>query len=78
MRVAMEKTNMEAVTAENVSKKIAGRAVGQPGALKRVSRMEKDEELIQRAMRKKSRKISRQGDWVVITDRQGVLTTQNG
>merc|ERR1719431_1660303 len=57
MRVAMEKNNMERVTAENVSKKIAGGAVGQPGAVKRVSRIEKDEQLIQRAMRKKSRKI---------------------
>merc|ERR1712106_664895 len=78
MKVTMDKTNMERVTAEKVSKRIAARAVEEPGAVKRVSRMEREEELIQRAMRKKSRKVSRQGDWVIFTEKQGVLTTQNG
>ena len=59
MKVTMEKTNMERVTAEKVSKRIAARAVEEPGAVKRVSRMEREDELIQRAMRKKSRKVSR-------------------
>ena len=58
MSVTMEKTNMERVTAEIGSKKIAGGAVSQAGSVRRASRMEKEEELIQRAMRKKSRKVS--------------------
>ena len=58
MQVTMDKTNMDTVTAEKVSKRIAARAVNEPGAVKRVSRMEREEELIQRAMRKKSRKVS--------------------
>ena len=58
MRMAMEKTNMERITAENVSKKLGVGAVSQPGAVKKVSRIEKQEELIQRVMRKKSRKVS--------------------
>ena len=63
----------------------------------RVSRMERDGELMEIAKRKKSRKVSvsnslpcisffsvaifkvsRQGDYVIITDKEGVLTTQNG
>eukprot|EP00091_Calanus_sinicus_P015637 TRINITY_DN3409_c0_g1_i4.p1 TRINITY_DN3409_c0_g1~~TRINITY_DN3409_c0_g1_i4.p1 ORF type:complete len:153 (-),score=49.40 TRINITY_DN3409_c0_g1_i4:130-588(-) len=78
IQVAMEKINMEKVTAESVSKRIAARAVNEPGKVKRVSRVEREEELIQRAMRKKSRKVSRQGDFVIFTEKQGVLTTQNG
>ena len=58
MKVTMDKTNMDTVTAEKVSKRIAARAVNEPGAVKRVSRMEREEDLIQRAMRKKSRKVS--------------------
>ena len=58
MQISMDKTNMDSVTAEKVSKRIAARAVNEPGAVKRVSRMEREEELIQRAMRKKSRKVS--------------------
>ena len=54
----LDKTNKDTVTAEKVSKRIAARAVNEPGAVKRVSRMERKEELIQRAMRKKSRKVS--------------------
>ena len=58
MEATMDKTNMDTVTAEKVSKRIAARAVNEPGAVKRVSRMEREEELIQRVMRKKSRKVS--------------------
>merc|ERR1711892_855564 len=46
--------------------------------IERVSRMEREEELIQKVMRKKSRKVSRQGDFVIFTEKQGLLTTQNG
>merc|ERR1712098_541120 len=46
--------------------------------VQRVSRMEREEELIQRAMRKKSRKVSREGDFLVFVEKKGVLTTQNG
>merc|ERR1712106_395226 len=77
-QVSFEKNSMERVTAEQVSKRIAARAVNEPGAVKRVSRMERDEELIQKVMRKKSRKVSRQGDFVIFTEKQGLLTTQNG
>merc|ERR1711962_280094 len=48
------------------------------GPERRVSRMEREEELIQRAMRKKSRKVSREGDFLVFVEKKGVLTTQNG
>merc|ERR1712106_739046 len=51
-QVSFEKNSMERVTAEQVSKRIAARAVNEPGAVKRVSRMERDEELIQKVMRK--------------------------
>eukprot|EP00090_Calanus_glacialis_P012749 TRINITY_DN2136_c0_g1_i2.p1 TRINITY_DN2136_c0_g1~~TRINITY_DN2136_c0_g1_i2.p1 ORF type:complete len:153 (-),score=49.41 TRINITY_DN2136_c0_g1_i2:150-608(-) len=78
MEATMDKTNMDTVTAEKVSKRIAARAVNEPGAVKRVSRMEREEELIQRVMRKKSRKVSRQGEYVIFTEKQGLLTTQNG
>eukprot|EP00091_Calanus_sinicus_P015635 TRINITY_DN3409_c0_g1_i1.p1 TRINITY_DN3409_c0_g1~~TRINITY_DN3409_c0_g1_i1.p1 ORF type:complete len:153 (-),score=45.86 TRINITY_DN3409_c0_g1_i1:124-582(-) len=78
IQVTMDKINMDTITAENVSKRIAARAVNEPGKVKRVSRVEREEELIQRAMRKKSRKVSRQGDFVIFTEKQGVLTTQNG
>ena len=57
MQVSREKNNMERVTAEKVSKRMAARAVNEQGAVKRVSRMEREEELIQKAMRKKSRKV---------------------
>ena len=58
MKVTMDETSKDTVTAEKVSKRIAARAVNEPGAVKRVSRMEREEELIQRVMRKKSRKVS--------------------
>merc|ERR1711942_562989 len=70
MQVTMDQTDIGRVTAEKLSKKMS--------AVKKMSRVEKEEELIQKAMRKKSRKVSRQGDYVVFTDRKGVLTTQNG
>ena len=57
MQVSREKNNMERVTAEKVSKRMAARVVNEPGAVKKVSRMEREEELIQKAMRKKSRKV---------------------
>ena len=62
-------------------------------AVRRVSRIQKEDELLQKAMRKKSRKVtsrntlniltvcfqvSRQGDWLVFTEKVGVLTTQAG
>jgi len=70
MQLTMEDANNGRVNADKLAKKMS--------AVKRISRVEKDEELIQKAMRKKSRKVSRHGDYVIFTDRQGVLTTQNG
>merc|ERR1711862_607764 len=78
MQVSMDQTDMGRVTAEKVSKRIAARAGSEPGPVRRMSRMEREDELIQKAMRKKSRKVSRQGDYVIFTEKQGVLTTQNG
>merc|ERR1711874_473421 len=75
MQVIMDKNNMNRVTAEKVSKRIAS---AEPGPVKRMSRIEREEEFIQKAMRKKSRKVSRQGDFVIFTEKQGILTTQNG
>ena len=57
MQVSREKCSMEQVTDETVSKRMAARAINEPGAMKRVSRMEREEELIQKALRKKSRKV---------------------
>ena len=66
---------------------------GEVVAVRRVSRIQKEDELLQKAMRKKSRKVasrntiniltvcfqvSRQGDWLVFTEKVGVLTTQAG
>ena len=51
MQVTMDQTDMGRVTAEKLSKKMS--------AVKRMSRVEKEEELIQKAMRKKSRKVSK-------------------
>lgn len=48
------------------------------GPERRVSRLEREEELIQKAMRKKSRKVSREGDFLVFVEKKGILTTQNG
>jgi len=38
----------------------------------------KEEELRRKLMRKPSRKISREGDYLVIQDRKGVLMSQTG
>ena len=67
---------------------------GEVVAVRRVSRIQKEDELLQKAMRKKSRKVasrntlnsltvcvlqvSRQGDWLVFTEKVGILTSQNG
>ena len=67
---------------------------GEVVAVRRVSRIQKEDELLQKAMRKRSRKVtsrntlniltvwlvqvSRQGDWLVFTEKVGVLTTQAG
>ena len=62
------------------------------GPERRVSRLEREEQLVQKAMRKKSRKVgtvcsattnfvyqvSREGDFLVFVEKQGLLTTQNG
>ena len=50
MQVTMDDANIGRVNAEKLAKKMS--------AVKRISRVEKDEELIQKAMRKKSRKVS--------------------
>merc|ERR1712106_463676 len=57
MQVSREKNNMDRVSTEKVSKRMAARAVNEPGAGKRVSRMEREEELIQKAKRKKYQSI---------------------
>merc|ERR1712130_1040564 len=48
------------------------------GPERRVSRVEREEELIQRAMRKRSRKVSREGDFLLLVEKNGLLTTQSG
>ena len=61
------------------------------GPERRVSRLEREEQLVQKAMRKKSRKVgkvffgnsfldqvSREGDFLVFVEKKGLLTTQNG
>jgi len=78
MNVAMEKNNMERVTVEKVSKRMVDTANNEPEAAVKSKRTDREEELIQRALRRKTRKVSRQGDWVIFTEKQGVLTTQNG
>merc|ERR1719361_1157089 len=42
------------------------------GPERRVSRVEREEELIQRAMRKRSRKVSREGDFLLLVEKNGV------
>merc|ERR1712034_71735 len=54
MQVIMDKNNMNRVTAEKVSKRIAG---AEPGPVKRISRIEREEEFIQKAMRKNLEKF---------------------
>merc|ERR1711874_109747 len=48
------------------------------GPERRVSRVEREDELIQRAMRKRSRKVSREGDFLLLVEKNGLLTTQSG
>ena len=61
------------------------------GPERRVSRMEREDALVQRAMRKRSRKVrreggeespgfqvSKEGDFLVFVEKKGLLTTQNG
>ena len=61
------------------------------GPERRISRVEREEELVNRAMRKRSRKVrqeqeqdpmmtqvSREGDFLVSVEKVGVLTTQAG
>ena len=62
------------------------------GPERRVSRLEREDQLVQKAMRKKSRKVeygycfatillkqvSREGDYLVFVEKKGLLTTQNG
>lgn len=71
-----------AIKQEEQGSKRAGqenRSEGEEGGRQRkMSRLEREEELIRRAMRKTSRKVSREGQWLVIREKTGVLTTQNG
>ena len=62
LQVSMDQTDMGRVTAEKVSKRIAARGGSEPGPVRRMSRMEREDELIQKAMRKKSRKVSENRD----------------
>merc|ERR1719167_543730 len=48
------------------------------GPERRVSRVEREDELIQKAMRKRSRKVSREGDFLLLVEKNGLLTTQSG
>merc|ERR1711890_67972 len=48
------------------------------GPERRVSRVEREDELIQKAMRKRSRKVSREGDFLLFVEKNGLLTTQSG
>lgn len=54
--------------------------VGQEGEgmIRRVSRMEQEDMAIRQVMRKTSRKVSREGEWLVFREKTGLLTTQNG
>jgi hypothetical protein len=46
--------------------------------VRKQSKLEREEELVRMAMRKSSRKVSRMGEWLIIQERVGLLTTQNG
>jgi len=46
--------------------------------VRKLSKMEREEELVRIAIRKSSRKVSRQGQWLLIQEKVGLLTTQNG
>jgi len=48
------------------------------GRVRKMSRLEREEELVRQAMRKSSRKVSREGEWLVLREKTGLLTTQNG
>merc|ERR1712055_1063385 len=48
------------------------------GPERRVSRVEREDELKQRAMRRRSRKVSREGDFLLLVEKNGLLTTQSG
>jgi len=46
--------------------------------VRKLSKMEREEELVRMAIRKSSRKVSRQGQFLIIQEKVGLLTTQNG
>jgi len=45
---------------------------------RKTSKLDREDELVRMAMRKASRKVSREGEWLVIREKTGLLTTQNG
>jgi len=67
-RIIMEDDNVKkrGVSEENV------------GRVRKMSKLEREEELVRQAMRKSSRKVSREGEWLVLREKTGLLTTQNG
>eukprot|EP00088_Acartia_fossae_P064292 TRINITY_DN7908_c0_g1_i3.p1 TRINITY_DN7908_c0_g1~~TRINITY_DN7908_c0_g1_i3.p1 ORF type:complete len:165 (-),score=61.86 TRINITY_DN7908_c0_g1_i3:257-751(-) len=63
---------------DRMKRKSVGVMEDEGARCRKQSRLQREEELVRMAMRKSSRKVSRQGEWLVIQEKVGLLTTQNG